>query len=336
MESDELLEVNPTPTPPPDISRKSTALPALAAVVTNDATPARPPSSQPSTTSDSPFLPQPVETPLPLPSLGTPVHRPPTRLLETPTTADRASRFMFLSDQATVPKDLKRLKASTTKRRRDTTARIHDLDCHIAKMTSDFAEEKMDLDLAISDTMDRSVCQPLEAAMERITMCKEASSTRGPALRELEAKIGAMDRQMMEHIYVSMSEVKREELDTLNTDLHQDFIPGLRIEESKSNKIEGGVIRRYESVAGKIARDFHEEAAERRSAIEMTKQKLQGYVDREEQRGDDILQTIQILRQKIRQERQERQAADKRILDEIVKTTVAMKRALLAAVGEGN
>jgi hypothetical protein len=141
---------------------------------------------------------------------------------------------------------------------------------------------------------------------------------------------------MSHYIYVTVSDAKREELDSLHDDMFQDIIPGIRLENSKSDKIEGGVIRRFENVAGIIARRFHEESASRRAAVEIARNKVQIAVNQEEQRLDDVLSVISDLRAKIRRERAERKGADEKILQEIVQTTVTMKRALLEAVGDVN
>lgn len=334
-EREEFPDMDPTPVLPPDIFRRTTALPALTTGVTESEHRTKTESTNPA--DDPALLPPQLFKTTPLKEvISQPIFRgTPTmstnKIFQTPS---RSSQFVFLSDQTTVSTDLKRLQASTAKRRRHMTARIHDLDCHVASITTHFCEEQMNMDLALSDTMDRSVCQPLEASIERFSMSKEASDVRGPSIRSLEERLMKMDRQMVEHTYRTMSDAKRYELDSMYKDVHQEIKPGMRIEEAKSTKIESGIIRRYESVAGGIARNFHQESAARRAAFELTKEQVSKFAQQEDQRGDDVLQTIQHLRQRIRQERLDRQAADKRILDEIVQTTVTMKRALLAAVTE--
>lgn len=254
-------------------------------------------------------------------------------LLTTPNRPIRPSKFVFLSDQKTIPTDLRRLQVTTMKRRRDLMARMHDLDCQVAKLTSLYAEEKMDLDLAIRDTVDRSIRNPLEASVERLVMERESSVQRGPAVRALEERVAELENLMTRHIHVVLSDAKRDELDRLHHDLHQEIIPSVRIESAKSDKIEGGIIRRYEAVAGTLARQFHQEAAAHRSSLEMMKQKVLKAGDQDEKRGEEALRAIKELRLKIQRERVERVAADEKIREDIKETIVFMKRALLAAVG---
>jgi hypothetical protein len=252
-------------------------------------------------------------------------------LLETPTREQKLSHFVFLSDQKNVPSELKRLQEKTSRRRRELRNQFHDLECQVGLAASKFAEEKMDLGLAIRDTFDRTCCRPLEAAVERIVMERETTMDRRPAVAALETHLSQLDNQMMRHVHVTLSDAKREELDSLRQDLVQEVIPSMRVEKSKADKIEGGVVRRYELNAGNVAKRFHQESAARRAALDMLNRKLQKMSKQEEQRSDDVLGVISNLREQIKREREERIAADKQIMDDITKTAVAMRRAFLAA-----
>lgn len=215
-------------------------------------------------------------------------------------------------------------------------ARMHDLDCRLARLLSLYADETMDFNLAIGDTMDRSVGHPLEASVERLVMEREASSMRGPAITELEQRLAEMDLAMTNFQHVTLSDAKREDLDSFHSDLVQQIIPTMHLEHVKSDKIEGGVVRRYDNVAGTICRQFHQEAAARRANLELVQRRFEHSGQQQSERGDDLLKTIQELRQSIQKERLQRQAQDKLIRDEMIRTTMAMKRALLLAVGSGH
>ena len=257
-------------------------------------------------------------------------------LYDTPNRLIRPSpKFVFLSDQKMVHDNIKRLEEATMKRRRGMMTRMKEFDCRIARLVSTFAEEKMDLDLAIHDTMDRSICHPLEASVERLTLERESSVERGPALLRIEKRLSSLDDSMTKHIYMTMSDARREELDSLQGDLFQEIIPSMRLEDSKSDKIEGGVIRRFENVAGIAARQFHQEAAARRASLEFFKSQCRTAAEKEHRQGDDVLNTIKELRAQVQRERLQRQAEDKAILDEIIQRTVTMKRAMLSAISPG-
>ena len=252
--------------------------------------------------------------------------------------------FVFLSDEKIVPDGLKRLQESTRHRRRQLMTQIHHVDCHLASLTAQFAEESMDRHLAVLDTLERSVCLPLEASVDRLLMEREASPSRGPALLQLERHLAAIDAQMTRHSHVDVNITKREHLDSLHNELFHDVLPRLRMEDCKSDKMEGGVIRRYENVAGVVARQFHQEAAARRASVEIVRQTyallgkpLEQQETHQHRNGDNdaeaLLNHVRALRERLKKEREQRRRQDMLIMDDIRRTTVAMKRALLAVVG---
>eukprot|EP00934_Nitzschia_sp_Nitz4_P006432 Nitzschia sp. Nitz4//scaffold29_size155292//8920//10582//NITZ4_002633-RA/size155292-processed-gene-0.236-mRNA-1//1//CDS//3329546373//6422//frame0 len=255
-------------------------------------------------------------------------------MFSTPNQPTRSNtKFVFLSDQKHIPTDLKRLQLNTMKRRRHLMARMHDLDCQVAKLTAQYAEEKMDLGLALRDSLGRSVCEPLQEATERLVMERESSSQRGDAVASLEQRLTELEIQMTKHIHVTLHDKIREDLDSLHHELYQDIIPGIQIDDTKSDKIEGGVMRRYDVVAGGIARQFHQEAAARRAALETLQTKVSQAVNIDEKRGDELLKSIQEMRRKVQRERVTRRAADQELQQDIMSTIAFMKRSLLAAVG---
>jgi hypothetical protein len=255
---------------------------------------------------------------------------------ETPDHPIKYSRFVFLSDKKTVPNDMKKLEERAMRRRHDFMTRMHDLDCQLAMATCQYAEEKMDLGLAIHDTLDRMVCNPLEMAMERVVMERETSAIRTPAVASLQRRVSQLDTHMARHIHITLNNTKRDELDGLQDHLHHDAAPGMRMENSKADRIEKGIARRFELVAGIDARRFHKESAARRAAVDTVSNKVDTRALQEEERLDDFLATVTDLRAQLRQERARRKAADTKIMDDIVKTTATMKRALLQAVGGSN
>ena len=128
---------------------------------------------------------------------------------------------------------------------------------------SKYAEERMDLDLATCDTFERTVVHPLLSSVERLSLDREASMNRSVGIPTLERRIGALDAQMTHHINVTMSDAKMDKLDSIHDNLQRNIQPEIRIENNKSNKIEGGIVQRFESVVGTINRNFLSEGASR-------------------------------------------------------------------------
>ena len=72
------------------------------------------------------------------------------------------------------------------------------------------------------------------------------------------------------------------------------------------------------------------------TGIDIVQEKIQNKIDNEERRSYNVLEVIADLRQQIQREREERRAADKKIMEEIVKTSVTMQRAFLAAFDDSS
>ncbi|KAG7353773.1 hypothetical protein IV203_003128 [Nitzschia inconspicua] len=260
-----------------------------------------------------------------------------TPIFETPTNRRiKPSRFVFLSDQKSVPNDMKRLQEHTIKRRRELLTKMHDIDCQVARLMAMFANEKMDMELAICDTFERTVANPLASAVERMAIQREASTSRMLGVANLERRLTYLDAQMVHHINVTLNDIKRDELESFHDELQQDLISEIRVETTKYDKVEAGIVRRFELVAGEIAKNFHKEGAARRAELGLLKNKIDTTIPQQQtDRLENTLSQIAQLRAKLRQERADRQAADAAILESIVSTTGTIKRAMMALVSDG-
>lgn len=199
-----------------------------------------------------------------------------------------------------------------------------------------YAEERIDLGLALCDTFDRTVVHPLESAVERLAIDREASSSRSVGIFAIERRVGRLDAQMAHHNHVTMSDLKIDTLDSLHDDLQKNILSEILIENNKNNKIEGGIVQRYELVVRNMTRNFHSEGASRRAAIDLLRKKVEKSIPERVERTEITLSNIAEIRQKVREERAKRQAADKAILEDIVRRTAAMKRAMIAMVSDGD
>jgi hypothetical protein len=261
-------------------------------------------------------------------TISTPTHRPSATIINT-----KPSRFVFVSDQKNVPNVMKRLQEHTIKRRREVLSKLHDIDCQMAQLLGKFAQEKMDMELAISDTFERTVAQPLVSTIDRLSIQRESSDTRMVGVTKLERRLNYLDAQMVHHIHVTLSDLRRDELDRWYDDLHQDMVSEIHVETAKYDKVEAGIVRRYEHVAGDIAQQFHGEGATRRATMAFIQQTMDTTIPQKQtKRLERTLSQIAQLRARLQQERADRQVADQKILDTIVSTTEAMKRALMTLV----
>ena len=274
---------------------------------------------------------------------GTPVVRNKAnanRIISTPPMADEtptreqntASKFVFLSDRKSVPTEMRNLQERTIKRRRDFLAQIHEMDRLTAKLLSKYAEERMNLDLATCDTFERSVIHPLITSIERLALSRESSSLDLPVL---ERRVDEIDTQMTRHIHVTMSDAKIDLLDSVQEDVQRNLMSELRTENNTFNKIEGGIVQRFESVAGTSTRNYFAEGAARRSSIAALEDKIETSESKTFERPKKQLAEIASIRAKLQEERALRQLRDREIMEEIKVQTSALKRAMIAMAGDG-
>lgn len=243
-----------------------------------------------------------------------------------------SSKLVFLSDQKSIPTDLRRLEERTYKHRRDVMMRLHELECHTARLTSVYAEERMDLSLAICDTFDRTIVHPLESSIDRLSVDREASNCRAMGVTTLERRVAYLDERMTHHTNVTLSDVTREQLDGIGTDLHDDVASEIRLENAKYDKIEGGIVRRFETVAGGITKEYYAECASRRATMDILEKKIvMATPENKSDRLEQMLCNIANLRAQLRQERADRIAADQALWDRFVRDFESMKRAFLVA-----
>jgi len=257
---------------------------------------------------------------------------------ETPTHRLRGppSKLIFLSDRKNVPTELKNLQERTMKRRRDFLARIHELNSQTAKLMSQYAEERMNLDLTTCDTFERIVVHPLVKSIDRLSIKREVSTNRLLDIPTLERRIGSLDVQMTRHVHVVVNDAMVEKLESLDDDLHRNLKSEIRTENATFNKIEGGIVQRFESFAGLDTWNVQAEGATHRSAIALLQCRIDKTIPKRLERAEGTLSRIASLREQLRKERAIRQATDSAIYEEIVRRTSSMKRAMISMASDGD
>jgi len=162
------------------------------------------------------------------------------------------------------------------------------------------------------------------------------NSTTPTTLVSLERRIIKLDTAMTTHAHRTMHDSKAKNWDTLRSTIQHEMMPTVRLESAKADKREQSIVRRFEVLSGIIARKRAEEVAERKATIAILQKRLDDAVLDDQHQAEEFLQTIQNLRAKLLQEKAERKRCDRKVLDKIMKSTKAMKRALLEHVGSTN
>lgn len=225
-------------------------------------------------------------------------------------------KFEFLNES--VP--LQTLADTRSKRRHESLARIHELDCKLASLQAKLAHESMDRAIVMAN-----ITIPLEAAIERF-----GSELMSPSDGRLQARLLKLESDMMKHLHVTLPDAIYE-MESPQDYVTQELQACLKLETNKADKREGSMVRRFESIAGTAARRYSEETASRCACLAHVQSLAQDAADLDEQRSKEFLESLQTLRESLRREREERKAQDKRVMDLIVERTAELQRALLEA-----
>jgi hypothetical protein len=259
------------------------------------------------------------------------------------------SNFTFLSDEISVPAELNRVQDKAVQRRRDFQTNIHDLQYRVAALTANVAEESMDRERSLEHVQDTCIDGPTEEMVERIALQQEAyqsqdfakgsdasngSSNCTTNSRDQERRLSVLDSQMTHSVHVQIQDDKREQLGTLSEVLEDEIAKDFKLEASKADKREGGLVRRFETLVGTMVRQYQEERATRIAVLQVAADNMRDELTGlDPSRADAAVVLLRDLRIQLEHVRAERQEQDERVLELIVQRTANMKRALLAASG---
>jgi hypothetical protein len=261
------------------------------------------------------------------------------------------SNFTFLSDEISVPAEFSRVQDKAVQRRRTFQKNIHDLQYRVAALTANVAEESMDRERLLEHVQDTCIDGPKEEMVERIALQQEAHQSQDftqqsdvsngdisctTHLRDLEKGLSVLDSQMTHSVHVKIQDAKREQLGTLSEVLENEIAKDFKLEASKADKREGGLVRRFETLVGTMVRQYQEERATRIAVLQVAADNMRDELTDpflDPSRADAAVVLLRDLRMQLEHVRAERQEQDERVMELIVQRTANMKRALLAASG---
>lgn len=240
-------------------------------------------------------------------------------------------KLNFFTDDEAIPVQLHNLQQLSSRSRHEFHSAVHDLDVKVAELTAKLAEESMDLDLDLRHAAATSVYKPVEAAFECLTLERFAGSSMSSLPQHwmtLEKRLSALDSHMTHSLHVQLDDLKRARLTSLRDDLDQSVEPARLADGVVSDQRETALARRWESLAGTLARRLAEERAARVAAVAGADAALNAQRD---PHRDALRQSVADLWQRLDDERAERAADDAHVTAYIVERTDALKRAILEA-----
>lgn len=262
------------------------------------------------------------------------------------------ANFTFLSDETSVPAELNRVQDKAVQRRREFQKNIHDIQYRVAALTANVAEESMDRERSLEHVQDTCIDGPTEEMVERIALQQEAYQSQDISKgsetsngsntcntvnwRILERRLSVLDSQMTHSVHVRIQDAKREQLGSLSEVLENEIAKDFKLESSKADKREGGLVRRFESLVGTMVRQYQEERAARVATLQVAVDNMRDEMTDpflDPSRADAAVVLLRDLRMQLEHMRAERQEQDERLMELIVQRTANMKRTLLAATG---
>jgi hypothetical protein len=250
----------------------------------------------------------------------------------------RTPKLRLLTEEKAIPAQLHNFQQQSCRKRHEFQTRLHNLECRIAKVTADVAHEEMNLDLDLRHALATKVYQPIEAAIESISLVRYASASGGPSLQSstslsqrwltLERRLSKLDAKMIHSLHVELPELKHKHLTSWRTRMDSTVEPEYQDESASWDRRETADARRWENQAGLMARRLVEERAMRVATLMNTTTQLR---DLDPCRGQELMGQIAALRDKLQRERDERRAQDERIRTYIAETFEFLKLAILEA-----
>lgn len=245
-------------------------------------------------------------------------------------------KFRFVSDDTTVPEQLSSIQRQSLRNRHMFQTRLHDVECRIALLTAQLADEERNLQQDVKNAVQSCVYQPLQKVMDSVM-----SSSSSPNIHQrwisLEQKCSQLDAQMTHGIHVQMHDLRRQQSATtsdeassnsntttpISTEQHQQSLHSLSV---TADTQEAAQARRWEAHVGSMERRYQEEHATRQAVLSVMDQQLHKL---HPHRGQELLAQVRSLRSRLAAETEERIARDDQIREYIVHSTGAMQQAIL-------
>ena len=226
--------------------------------------------------------------------------------------------------------DQLKLEEDSAKRRHEFHTRFYQMDCRLAGLLArcvvEGAERHAGLKVIFPD-----VCRQLEHLSDRYFGNKLQFDGERTRLLAIQRRVQSIHSKMVKHHQETLHDLKDEVFETLHLEMLQNVQPSLQMEVQKADKRESTRFRKFESLAGTVARRFYEETATRKAA-EVSLGEQIDLLSQPESKVN-FLEQLRTIRAELQQERETRRARDAQVLSDVHSTCDALKRAVLEAVG---
>lgn len=148
-------------------------------------------------------------------------------------------------------------------------------------------------------------------------------------IRSLSKRINNLSTNLNTFVHKTIPDQCRESLESLHQNqLQADLPPKIHIEQTKSTKREGFMVRRFESISGMGYRSVVEENAARLASLTLLEEQIASAGRLDEERTGRYLAEVKEIRRMIQQERNERVMQDEVVINRLVETRQMLQRSL--------
>ena len=240
-------------------------------------------------------------------------------------TSSSTPRFQFEDKTA---QEWNQLQENSIQRRRDFQNSSHSLYRRMANFTGQTALEHLAREKALESTMDQFYRQRKDL-VDRIMLKQDVVAQ--VTTVEADRRANQLDVQMTQSVYIALHDRVQDKLGML-----QDQVTASARWQwamAERSRRDARTFRELDSLAGSMARRYHEERASRLAAIELAGYQIQ---DQEFQPDDvqHVIGAIRELRSQVAWERQERIQRDAALKEAILRETNALKRTILQIAGD--
>ena len=152
-----------------------------------------------------------------------------------------------------------------------------------------------------------------------------------PNLVYIERRANLLEAQISHHRHVTLFHARREHFDTIEKEGRKTLQPALALEMTKADKREGGLVRRFDSNAGEYTRLVSEMISSRASSLGYVESILANWDVSDSNRVKAYLEEISLLKQRVKDMREERIRQDELVVEKILQTKKVLEEDIFLA-----
>lgn len=152
-----------------------------------------------------------------------------------------------------------------------------------------------------------------------------------PNLVYIERRANLLEAQISHHRHVTLFHARREHFDTIEKEGRKTLQPALALEMTKADKREGGLVRRFDSNAGEYTRLISEMISSRASSLGYVESILANWDVSDSNRVKVYLEEISLLKQRVKDMREERIRQDELVVEKILQTKKVLEEDIFLA-----